>query len=76
MEEHTLTTLKGGVTVDRCTGCKGLWFDIGEAEALKDNPALIQLRIAEQWDGKLPQVSGGGAIPLLNLDSIGKKDPG
>lgn len=41
-----------------------------EAEALKDNPALIQLRIAERWDGRLPQVSGGGAIPLLNLDAI------
>ncbi len=36
MEEHTLSTLKGGVTIDRCTGCKGMWFDIGEAEALKD----------------------------------------
>jgi len=41
-----------------------------EAEALKGNPELIQLRIAEQWDGHLPQVSGGGAIPLLNLDAI------
>ena len=41
-----------------------------EAEALKDNPALIQLRIAEQWDGQLPQVSGSGAVPLLNIDSI------
>lgn len=36
MTEHTLTTLSGGVTVDRCTNCKGLWFDIGEAEQLKD----------------------------------------
>jgi Zn-finger nucleic acid-binding protein len=36
MEEHTLSTLKGGVTVDRCTKCKGMWFDLGEAEALKD----------------------------------------
>ena len=36
MEEHTLTTLTGGVTIDRCTSCKGLWFDIGEAEVLKD----------------------------------------
>lgn len=41
-----------------------------EAEALKDNPALIQLRIAEKWNGQLPQFTGGGAIPLLNLDSI------
>tara|TARA_B110000114_G_scaffold118427_1_gene124044 strand:+ start:438 stop:821 length:384 start_codon:yes stop_codon:yes gene_type:complete len=36
MEEHSLSTLKGKVTVDRCSGCKGLWFDIGEAEALKE----------------------------------------
>ena len=41
-----------------------------EAEALKDNPALIQLRIAEKWDGQLPQVSGGDAIPLLNIDAM------
>ncbi len=41
-----------------------------EAEALKDNPSLIQLRIAEQWDGRLPQVSGGDAIPLLNMDGL------
>ena len=41
-----------------------------EAEALKDNPAIIQLRIAEQWDGHLPQVSGGNTIPLLNLNAI------
>jgi hypothetical protein len=41
-----------------------------EAEALKDNAALVQLRIAEQWDGRLPQVAGGNSIPLLNLDGI------
>ena len=29
-----------------------------EAEALRDNPSLIQLRIAEKWDGHLPQVNG------------------
>ena len=36
MDEHTLSTLEGNVTVDRCSNCKGLWFDIGEAEVLKD----------------------------------------
>ena len=25
----------GRLTIDRCTSCKGIWFDIGEAEALK-----------------------------------------
>ncbi|RTZ61533.1 MAG: prohibitin family protein [Gammaproteobacteria bacterium] len=38
-----------------------------EADALKDNPELIQLRIAEKWDGVLPRFSGGGAVPLLNI---------
>ena len=42
-----------------------------EAEALRDNPSLIQLRIAEKWDGQLPQVNGGSAIPLLNIDAAG-----
>lgn len=36
MQEHTLSTLSGEVTVDRCVDCRGIWFDIGEAELLKD----------------------------------------
>tara|TARA_X000000950_G_scaffold272310_1_gene354669 strand:+ start:232 stop:1095 length:864 start_codon:yes stop_codon:yes gene_type:complete len=44
-----------------------------EAEALKDNPELIQLRIAEKWNGALPQVTGDSALPLLNLEAIGRK---
>lgn len=41
-----------------------------EAEALRDNPQLIDLRIAEKWNGTLPQVTGAGALPLLNLDPL------
>ncbi|MEM6707506.1 MAG: prohibitin family protein [Pseudomonadota bacterium] len=44
-----------------------------EAEALRNNPELIQLRMAEKWDGVLPRVSGEGAVPILNLGDIGKK---
>ena len=36
MEEISLDTLEGKVVVDRCTQCKGLWFDTGEAETLKE----------------------------------------
>ena len=40
-----------------------------EAEALRDNPQLIELRKAERWDGRLPQVVlGDGAIPLINFN--------
>ena len=30
------------------------------AEAIKDNPGLIQLQIVEKWDGRSPLVVGGG----------------
>ena len=36
MEEKNLRTLQGLVTYDQCSSCKGLWFDTGEAEKLKD----------------------------------------
>lgn len=36
MEEKYLRTLQGPVTYDQCSSCKGLWFDTGEAEKLKD----------------------------------------
>ncbi|MBO6655464.1 MAG: zf-TFIIB domain-containing protein [Pseudomonadales bacterium] len=36
MEEKTLSTLNGDVTVDRCKECRGIWFDLGEAEALRE----------------------------------------
>jgi regulator of protease activity HflC (stomatin/prohibitin superfamily) len=39
-----------------------------EAMALRNNPELIQLRIAEKWDGQLPHYNGGGAVPLLNIE--------
>jgi regulator of protease activity HflC (stomatin/prohibitin superfamily) len=37
-----------------------------ESKALEANPQLIQLRIAERWDGKLPTYTGN-SIPMLQL---------
>jgi prohibitin 2 len=31
------------------------------AEAIRDNPGLIQLQIVEKWDGRSPLVIGGGS---------------
>lgn len=28
---------------------------------------LIQCELVQKWDGKLPQFTGSGGIPLLNL---------
>ncbi len=46
-----------------------------EARALKGNPALIQLRMAEKWNGELPRFSGGNSIPMFDASSFisGKK---
>lgn len=54
----------------------------GEAEALKSQkeqitPELLQLRtiemLKEKWDGRLPQYTGGGTIPFLDvLKATGK----
>jgi len=37
-----------------------------EANALQSNPGLVQLRIAERWNGALPGYTGG-SIPLLQI---------
>ncbi len=37
-----------------------------EAAALQSNPGLVQLRIAERWNGALPTYTGGG-VPLLQF---------
>ncbi len=37
-----------------------------EAAALESNPGLVQLRIAERWNGALPTYTGN-SIPLLQL---------
>ncbi len=42
-----------------------------EAEALADNPQLIQLRLAEKWDGQLPKFTGE-TVPFISIDDFDK----
>jgi len=35
MKEIKIEILHGSVVIDKCESCQGLWFDHGEAEALK-----------------------------------------
>ena len=47
-----------------------------EAEALRNNPELIQLRAVETWDGVLPRFTGGGsALPFININDITQDAP-
>lgn len=45
-----------------------------EGEALRKNPGLVQLRIAEKWDGVLPRFSGG-QLPFLMMDPTKEDQP-
>lgn len=38
-----------------------------QGEALQKNPALVQLKMVEKWDGKAPQVVGSSAGVMLSL---------
>ena len=44
-----------------------------EANALSQNPNLVQLRAVEKWDGELPTFSGGGAMPFINLPEMQRR---
>jgi uncharacterized protein len=41
-----------GVTVDRCTSCKGIWFDAGEQRQLKDKKAAGAVDTGDAAVGK------------------------
>jgi prohibitin 2 len=45
-----------------------------EGQALRNNPGLVQLRIAEKWDGVLPRFSGG-QLPFLMMDPTKEEQP-
>lgn len=43
-----------------------------ESAAIKESPAVLELRAIEKWDGKLPSVMGSGATPFVNIGSISR----
>ena len=44
-----------------------------EAEALKNHPDLIKLKITEKWNGELPKISSGETmLPMINLSEVNK----
>lgn len=38
-----------------------------EAAAMAGNPQILQLRALEKWNGVLPTVTGGGALPFVQI---------
>lgn len=59
-KEQTIEIAKGAAESIRIQG-----------EALRENPQLVSLKIAERWDGKLSLVTmSGGATPLFDISSV------
>lgn len=46
------TVLFEGIEVDRCAGCKGLFFDLMEAERLRDKPGSEAIDVGDAEVGK------------------------
>jgi regulator of protease activity HflC (stomatin/prohibitin superfamily) len=38
-----------------------------EASAIANNPLVLQLRALEKWNGILPQYTGSGSIPFIQI---------
>lgn len=38
-----------------------------KGEALRANPQVLELNTIERWDGKLPYMMGGGAVPFVQV---------
>jgi PAT family beta-lactamase induction signal transducer AmpG len=41
-----------GTEIDRCTICKGIWFDAGEIDVLRDKQAAAAIDIGDEKSGK------------------------
>jgi len=53
MLEQKVITKKGEVVIDKCSRCAGLWFDMGEAEILKDDWIAVTLDDGDINVGKI-----------------------
>jgi regulator of protease activity HflC (stomatin/prohibitin superfamily) len=42
------------------------------AESLAQNPLVLQSIALDKWDGKLPYVNGGGALPFINVNATNR----
>jgi len=68
----------GGVEVDQCPKCSGIWFDMGELQKVLDQEDLARLREASGRGGQdqkragCPRCGGAGnMVPVTDLHHHG-----
>ena len=65
-----------GIEVDRCTSCKGLWFDLGEDEALRTTQAAANLDIGDAREGDRLSEIDRYPCPRCSGTMVRMVDPG
>lgn len=66
--ESRLAIAKAEAEAIRVQGLAKAEAMTAQSKAIQSSPELVEMKKAEQWDGKLPQQMLGGAIPLMNIN--------
>ena len=64
-----------GTEIDRCTICKGIWFDAGEIEALKNKKAAKAIDIGDDRVGKQANTMDNYQCPRCSGAMVRVVDP-
>jgi len=64
-----------GTEVDRCTICKGIWFDAGEIEVMRDNRAAVAIDIGDASTGKQKNAMDHYQCPRCSGSMVRVVDP-
>ena len=65
-----------GIEVDRCTSCKGRWFDLGEDEALRTTQAAANIDTGDAREGERLSEIDRYPCPRCSGAMVRMVDPG
>ncbi len=72
LADQAVAQAEGQARAKRALADAEAYYNTTVAKSLSND--YVQYKAIERWDGKLPQMTGGGALPFINLKSgaIGK----
>lgn len=62
------------IRVDRCTGCKGIWFDAGEMRRLAETKGATTVDVGNAETGKQQNRQGDIECPLCHVKMVKMAD--
>ncbi len=64
-----------GTEIDRCTTCRGIWFDAGEVELLRNEEAAAAIDTGDAREGKKKNVIDDYRCPRCSGTMVRRIDP-